>query len=112
MAALARLETDRRKVAVLGDMLELGDKAEEAHRALAQHIANSGVDFAFLIGELTAMTLDALDRSGWSGRAFHARDLEELERLLREELPDEENLILVKGSRALALDRLVTALCD
>ncbi len=112
LAALARLETSKRKVAVLGDMLELGDQALEAHRALAQHIVDSGVKFAFLVGELTATTLDALRRSGWPGRAFHAKDQQELEQLLRAELPDGENLILVKGSRALALDRVVAALCD
>jgi len=113
LEALGRLKagTSRRKVLVLGDMLELGRWAEMAHRELARAIAAAGVELFFALGELTRLTARELLELGWAPeRVVTASCLAELVRALRERLPDERNLILVKGSRAMELDKLVVAL--
>ena len=49
-----------RRIAVLGDMLELGREAERLHRGLAEPLARAGVDRAFLVGSAMAALHEAL----------------------------------------------------
>ena len=111
---LARLRSQsfRRKVFVFGDMLELGERAIELHREIAEVIAGLNVDLVFAIGDLAGETAHALkERYGWGPeRVYTARAQDELLQQLEWALPDERNVILVKGSRGMALDRVVDAL--
>lgn len=109
---LARLNVPgHRRVFVFGDMLELGEHAVPFHRGLADLIDELGIDLVFTVGERAAETAGALRRrDSWAGRVERARDLDELCRLLEARLPDPYNLVLVKGSRGLALERLVAKL--
>jgi UDP-N-acetylmuramoyl-tripeptide--D-alanyl-D-alanine ligase len=71
-AALAVLggaapEPGGRRVAVLGDMLELGPAAASLHRALAEPIAAAAVDRVFLVGREMAALDDALPASRRGG---------------------------------------------
>lgn len=116
LATLARLGTTRHKIAVLGDMRELGEQADAQHKRLAEWINDLGIDQLLAIGDLACRTTDAL-RTEWdwsSKRAQHATDLDQLFDQLEESLSDSaagtDALILVKGSRAMALDRLVDRL--
>lgn len=115
LRALGRLKTEipMRKVVVLGEMLELGSHAPGAHRQLAREITAAGVELFFAIGELACETAQGLLELGWPPeRVITTSSLVELEAALRERLStlDGHNLILIKGSRALELDRLVEAL--
>lgn len=51
---LARLGRDRRTIAVLGPMLELGEASESEHRAIGEKIATLGIDVVHLLGETAA----------------------------------------------------------
>ncbi len=63
-----------RRIAVLGDMLELGERSAELHRALASHIIRNHVDLVFLAGKEMAALRNALDcnRVGASGESSEA----------------------------------------
>jgi UDP-N-acetylmuramoyl-tripeptide--D-alanyl-D-alanine ligase len=95
-----------RRVAVLGDMLELGASAEELHRALAQPLTSAEVACAFLIGtEMAALheVLPAPLRGGlWSsaGAAIPA-----LSSFLKP-----GDVVTVKGSYGVGLGRVVERL--
>ncbi|MEI3305736.1 MAG: cyanophycin synthetase [Dysosmobacter sp.] len=67
---LARTECDR-KVAVLGDMGELGDLTAQAHYNMGALAAMLGIDFVAAIGEKAAMIADGAVESG--GEAYHFR---------------------------------------
>jgi UDP-N-acetylmuramoyl-tripeptide--D-alanyl-D-alanine ligase len=110
LLALAKLGTAHRKVLVLGDMLELGEWAVEAHRQLAEPIAQAGVELVFTLGGLAAETGKALQERGWAERVVITRSHDELKEALLARLRDGRNLILVKGSRAMELDKLVETL--
>jgi UDP-N-acetylmuramoyl-tripeptide--D-alanyl-D-alanine ligase len=110
LLALAKLGTAHRKVLVLGDMLELGERAVEAHRQLAEPIAQAGVELVFTLGGLAAETGKALQERGWAERVVITRSHDELKEALLARLRDGRNLILVKGSRAMELDKLVETL--
>ncbi|MDR1419366.1 MAG: UDP-N-acetylmuramoyl-tripeptide--D-alanyl-D-alanine ligase [Treponema sp.] len=93
-----------RRVYVLGSMLELGNASEEAHSALGRLLAASGADMVFLFGvetEAAAAVLEDDARVSW----FHSNNFGELARAL-EDYVHPGDLVLLKGSRGCALERL------
>ena len=96
-----------RRVAVLGDMLELGALSVGAHEAVGADVAAS-VDALVAVGELAATIAAAAERNGLR-EVYRAADGGEALLRLRQILRPGDT-VLVKGSRALALDRLADEL--
>ncbi|MGH2492537.1 MAG: UDP-N-acetylmuramoyl-tripeptide--D-alanyl-D-alanine ligase [Candidatus Limnocylindria bacterium] len=107
-AALAVLSGVKgRRIAVIGDMLELGSFSADAHEAVGRDAARR-TDVLIGIGELARTTVDAARAAGLV-EAYWASELgEALVVLRRTQKPGDT--ILVKGSHSLALDRLADAL--
>jgi len=96
----------RRKVAVLGDMLELGTDGPRLHRELAEVIDETGVDVVFACGELMSSLFEALPANR---RGAYARTAEQLEsQLIAAVGPGDA--IMVKGSLGSRMAPLVEAL--
>ncbi|MFL5935169.1 MAG: UDP-N-acetylmuramoyl-tripeptide--D-alanyl-D-alanine ligase [Gaiellaceae bacterium] len=109
-AALAHLVAtarERRRVAILGDMAELGPAAPAYHEEIGRELARHGVDVLLAVGELARAYLDgagagvpvarwAPDAETASGKA--------------PELVLPGDVVLVKASRALGLERVAEAL--
>jgi UDP-N-acetylmuramoyl-tripeptide--D-alanyl-D-alanine ligase len=96
-----------RRIAVLGDMLELGSLTADAHEAAGRDAARS-TDILIGIGELARTLVDSARAAGMA-EAHWAGDVgEALVMLRRMQLPGDT--ILVKGSHSLALDRLADTL--
>ncbi|HEX6061390.1 MAG TPA: cyanophycin synthetase, partial [Candidatus Limnocylindria bacterium] len=107
-AALAVLRAVRgRRVAVLGDMLELGSLSVGAHEAVGADVAQSA-DALVAVGELAGTIAAAAERNGLRDVQRAADGGEALVRLRQLLRPGDT--VLVKGSRALALDKLADAL--
>jgi UDP-N-acetylmuramoyl-tripeptide--D-alanyl-D-alanine ligase len=97
-----------RRVAILGEMLELGPASQALHREIGA--AASFVDRLFVIGPTAAETAAAAIESGLSPEAVNvARDQESLIRRVLEYVRPGD-LLLVKGSRGMALEKVVQAL--
>jgi UDP-N-acetylmuramoyl-tripeptide--D-alanyl-D-alanine ligase len=106
-AALALLEVaPGRKLAALGDMLELGDRAPALHAALAEPIAACGADRVFTVGPAMAHLHAVLPPAR---RGPHAGSAAELLPILAAELRPGDTL-LIKGSLGIGMGRLVEAL--
>jgi UDP-N-acetylmuramoyl-tripeptide--D-alanyl-D-alanine ligase len=95
---LRRLADGRRRIAVLGEMAELGDYSDEAHREVARAVDEIGVDVLISVGEHARV---------YGGRSV--ADADEAIALLREELKPGD-CVLVKGARVLALERVAESL--
>lgn len=95
-------------LAVLGDMLELGEAGPEAHREVGRRAAALGIDLIG-VGALGAEIVAAASQAG--GWAVHAADADEAE-LLAGQRVRPGDVILVKASRSLALDRVAQRLID
>jgi UDP-N-acetylmuramoyl-tripeptide--D-alanyl-D-alanine ligase len=94
-----------RTVAVLGDMLELGEQAPELHRQIGQHARERGVDLLVTVGPLAGEMGGA-----FAGQAYAAPDANAAAGLLGGLLHDGDT-VLVKGSRGVGLELVVGALC-
>jgi UDP-N-acetylmuramoyl-tripeptide--D-alanyl-D-alanine ligase len=109
------LEYPGRKVYVLGSMLELGDASAAAHRELALALGRSAADMVFLFGgELEQAAAILSENSGEPAdrkpvRFFHTNDMDKLSSGLAE-FVEPGDLVLVKGSRGCALERLDSVL--
>jgi UDP-N-acetylmuramoyl-tripeptide--D-alanyl-D-alanine ligase len=112
-AALAVLGATRpepggRRVAVLGDMLELGDAAARFHRELAPRLASAKIDRAFLIGAEMAALSEALPPSCRGGLWRSAE--EAIPALFRFLAPGD--VVTVKGSYGMRLGCIVERLLN
>ncbi len=115
-AALATLEElasgspGSRAVAVLGDMLELGPIETEAHRAVGAEAARRGVKQLAAFGPRSRGVAAAARDSGMPEAAvFQTEEMDALIAWARRELTGKD-VLLVKGSRGMKLERLVEAL--
>ena len=92
-----------RKIAFLGDMKELGDNAHHAHQELGETIADlGGLDALYTVGGLAAQI---------PGAARVLPDSAEAAAFAAEALAVQPgDVILVKGSRAMAMERIADAL--
>ena len=97
-----------RRIAVLGDMHELGEAAIDLHRALLEPLRAAKVDMVFACGEKMEYLYDVLPPSLRGGYAPAPRELIEV---LRKTLSGGD-IIMVKGSHAAGLDQIVAALKD
>lgn len=106
LEVLAKTECDRR-IAVLGDMGELGELTDQAHYNMGALAAMLGIDFVAAIGEKAVRIADGAAQSG--GETLHFADQEEALKTLKEELKP-GTAMLVKASHAMHFGQLVDAL--
>lgn len=93
-----------KKIAVLGDMLELGSFSEEAHRMVGEYAAECGVDSLYTVGEESKYMADSALKSGLKNvRNF--TDKKELTEILVNEL-QKGDTILFKASRGMKLEEI------
>jgi len=98
--------TRGRRLAVLTDMLELGEDAPRLHAALAAPIDAAEVDLVFCAGPLMAALWDALPTHRRGGYAPKAESLAQV--LMKAVRPDD--VVMIKGSNGSKASRLVAAL--
>ena len=108
-AALGVLATaPGRKIAALGDMLELGERSAALHAELADAIEETNIDRIFTAGPAMRHLHDALPARRQGGHADSARALLPI---LDAALEDGDTL-LVKGSLGSAMGQIVDALSE
>ena len=93
-----------RRWLVFGDMGELGGSAEALHLQAGEAARESGVERLYALGQLSKHTV-----KGFGAGAEHFSSVDELLKSLQEDLAKDVTL-LVKGSRAMAMERVVCAL--
>jgi UDP-N-acetylmuramoyl-tripeptide--D-alanyl-D-alanine ligase len=101
---------DGQKVAVLGEMLELGDFAPQAHSQVGEEAARQGLDLIVAIGELGRTLIAGVKQTnGFSGEAHHYRTKQDAKKLLLRHIRPGA-VVLVKGSRMTGMEEIVDAL--
>ena len=103
LAYLAERAGDRRRVAILGDMAELGRTGPEYHREVGAVAAELGVDELLAVGELARGYLEGGVPGRWVANVHDA--LRQVDELVRP-----GDAVLVKASRAVGLEAVAAAL--
>ena len=115
IAALRTLQALKgydRKVAVLGDMLELGDYARKAHEDVGRALVESGVKKLIVVGKLAGSIADGAKAAGIPNDAVKSYETSaEAAKKIKSHLRAGD-AVLVKGSRAVKMEAIVRALLD
>lgn len=108
----SQLETPKRKVLVLGDMLELGEDARLLHASVGEHIFPEQIDAVYLYGDLIQDLQTALEKkaSSW----VHYYPLDQKEKLVTDlqKYCDSQTMMLLKASNGTNLLSVVEKLQD
>jgi len=112
LKTLRDLKGAHRGIAVLGDMLELGEEAESLHVGIGRIAAETGVDALILKGIYSrAVASGAMERGLPRERILFMEDPGEIVDNLKDSL-QKCDWVLVKGSRKMGLDEVGSALVD
>jgi murE/murF fusion protein len=114
---LAALKQDQRAIAVLGDMLELGDYSTEAHQALGRSIARTDIEYLATIGEYGSEVVKAARVAGMAAdraRVFPGKKelAAWLTKLTQSGALTSGDWLLLKGSRGMRMETLLNDLAD
>ena len=94
-----------RTIAVLADMLELGEKAESEHYGVGKHLAEIGVDTLLTVGEISRNTAKGAEENGCKDVFSFENNNEAYEYLSK--MIEKDCAVLVKGSRGMHTDEIV-----
>ncbi len=97
----------KRKIAVLGDMLELGNLSTRAHQNIAKKC--QFLDILVTIGKDSELIGQALKEEGFEGDVFHYESSKEAAKKMKE-IVEANDLILVKGSQSIRAEKVIEEL--
>ena len=110
LETLAEVKGGGRAIAVLGDMLELGNCAEEAHLQLGRKVGELSIDLLLAMGEWAPVVVESAVRHGIEPERTkilesHGEAISLLRRVIQE-----GDWVLIKGSRRMAMEKIVEGL--
>jgi len=106
---MAQADVTGRRIAVIGDMLELGDKELDFHRDSGKNIPRS-VDVVVGVGKRSRSLLEGAKSAGFKEDALHHFDDAESAGKFLMDFIKPGDLVLIKASRGIGLDKIVTML--
>ena len=105
LQTLVELDADGKRIAVLGEMGELGSESEQGHREVGEVAATLGVDQLIAIGEMGEMIAQSAQKAGLEKSVAVGSTSEAAE--LLGEIAEPGDLVLVKGSRTARTERVI-----
>jgi UDP-N-acetylmuramoyl-tripeptide--D-alanyl-D-alanine ligase len=106
---ISHLSGYQKKILVLGDMLELGPQEEEFHERIGQSLNGDKINLLFTFGRLGGKIAEGARTVLAKEHIFTFDEKKELIEQLKQHI-DEHTLILVKASRGMKLEEVVSAL--
>ena len=112
LETLVEAKGEGRAIAVLGDMLELGNFTKEAHEQLGEKVSELSIDFLLALGEEAPIVVESAIRHGLPmERARVVESHSEAISILKQMIQNGD-WILVKGSRRMAMEKIVEGLTE
>lgn len=106
---LLELSPKGKKVAVIGEMLELGQNSSRLHEELAELIGRSDVDLVWYIGSQGAAFRAGLERSGFEKKSYFSNTYEQTLANEIGSVLNPDDIVVIKGSRGMRLERVLEA---
>lgn len=104
-------DAEHRKVAILGDMFELGENAAELHAGVGCHAAKNEIDLLICVGEASRHMAEAAFQTGGCGEVLQVPTLASLLEVLPK-LVQADDTILVKASHGMHFEKVVERLTE
>ena len=99
-----------RKIAVLGDMFELGNYSEELHKKVGIEVVKNNIDILITCGQYAKYIAEEAEINGMKKeQIYNARNLEEIENILKQIIKENDN-ILLKASNGMKFFQLAEKL--
>lgn len=95
-----------RKIAVLADMLELGEKEKEYHKEVGEYLASVGIEELFCVGELSHFLMEGAKEADPNLKAQHFEKNQDLSVFLQNHLRADD-VVLIKGSNGMKLAEVI-----
>ena len=109
IATLIDIGKRKPKIAVLGEMKDLGTKSEQLHTELGQKIAKSTINYLITVGKVAELIATAAKKNGFGGKIIKVVTTQEAIKSIKK-LANPKTIILVKGSRHAHLERIINGL--
>lgn len=100
-------KSNNRKIAILGDMLELGEYSEEIHRKVGEDVVNNKIDILITVGEFSKYIKDEAIKNGFNKENIYSFEKQEDTYNLLKTILKNEDLVLIKGSHGINLENVV-----
>jgi UDP-N-acetylmuramoyl-tripeptide--D-alanyl-D-alanine ligase len=104
------LEKGKRKIAVLGDMLELGDLSQIAHREVGFKVVENEIDYLITVGKESQAIAEAAQEAGLAPENIKRFEKADKAGQFLKDIMNEGDLILVKGSQGIRMEKIVFAI--
>ena len=98
-----------RRLAVLGDMFELGENSEKYHYETGEYLAKKSIDDLIVVGELSQHIADAVEANNPNIKCYRFKDNGEVALYLLSVMKPED-IVLIKGSNGMHLNEIVSNL--
>ena len=100
---LSDLDSSQRKIAVLGDMLELGQDEISEHKKIGELLNSQKIEIILVYGKLMEKTYNVLDKK--TKEVFYFKNFSALHKKFNSIIKNND-IIYIKGSRSMKLERL------
>lgn len=94
------------KIAVLGDMLELGDMAESSHQEIGQMAAGIGLEKLYTVGQLGKIMADSAKKAGMDPQSIISFDTSQEAAAVIQGNLQTSSVILIKGSQGIRMEKI------
>ena len=110
LQALVDFPFGKRKIAVLGDMLEPGQDSEKLHRQVGGIVAKLGIDYLITFGKESKYIFGEARKTGFPvDQSFQFDDIGKITDFIRS-LMISDDILLIKGSRAMKMEEIIKKL--
>ena len=113
--SLSAISVEGKRIAVLGDMKELGERSDDMHRSVGSYLARRGIDMLFTLGASAAYIADAALESGMNSDSVisvtDGEDKDRLTSLIKEKI-NKGDAILFKASRSMKLEEVIASVFE
>ncbi|HEV8293172.1 MAG TPA: cyanophycin synthetase, partial [Tepidisphaeraceae bacterium] len=110
LKTLLELTTTGRRIAILGDMRELGDSSDRLHKEMGQFVATCDLDLLICVGEKSSLIAAEATSNGFPTEKIIHYPTTAMAAVSISHHIHRGDLVLLKGSRYMSLEKLVTPL--
>lgn len=109
LLTLKEIADNKKTIVVFGDMLELGKNEAKYHKQLGRFISSLGINYLLGVGKASKITTSEAKKSMDSSNVYWTKKQSQVDSILKP-LLKRDRVVLVKGSRSIELDKLISRL--